>query len=216
MNIKLIPIIKLRNFSKKKKISTKRKKEIIFNENNKSVKGRMINKSMKCYFDKKIKIADSINLTEKLRKKRVESKFENYKLNSIILKKKPFFEYFTENSENERKKIIEHNEDEKYIFLERLLTPKNVKLNTLLLTNKSINLSNKTSFLQKNIEKMIEFTKTKENKKQRIEEILKENNNINEINNTSGEIEKIKLIKRENYYQKNLIRLKMLYGFNKK
>ena len=216
MNANEIPNIKLSNFIRDKKFSPKRKEKIIFNENNKSVKGRKINECMKCYFDKKIKIADSINLTEKLRKKRIESKLENYKLNSIMTNKKGFFECFTENSDNERKKIIEHNEDEKYIFLERLLTPKNVKLSTFLLTNKSINLSNKTSFFQNKIDKMINTTKSKENKKKRIEEILKENTKSKEINDTGDEIEKIKVYKRDNYYEKNLIRLKMFYGFNKK
>ena len=209
-------ILKLSNFIRDKKFSPKRKEKIIFNENNKSVKGRKINECMKCYFDKKIKIANSINLTEKLRKKRIESKLENYKLNSIMTNKKGFFECLRENSDNERKKIIEHNEDEKYIFLERLLTPKNVKLSTFLLTNKSINLSNKTSFFQNKIDKMINTTKIKENKKKRIEEILKENTKSKEINDTGDEIEKIKVYKRDNYYEKNLIRLKMFYGFNKK
>ena len=97
-----------------------------------------------------------------------------------------------------------------------MLTPKNVKLSTFLLTNKSINLSNKTSFFQNKIDKMINTTKIKENKKKRIEEILKENTKSKEINDTGDEIEKIKVYKRDNYYEKNLIRLKMFYGFNKK
>ena len=212
MNIN--PMIKLKNFSKKKKF--KRKNEITFNKNNKSIKGRKINESIKCYFDKKIKVADSINLTEKLRQKRLESRLKNNKLNSIISKQKAFNEYFSENSDNERKKIIEHNEDEKYIFLGRLLTPKNVKLSTLLLTNKSINLPNKIFLYKKNIDKMINTTNIIENKKEMIEEILKENTKSNEINNTGNEIEKKKVFKRDNYYKKNLIRLRMFYGFNKK
>ena len=78
----------------------------------------------------------------------MESKLENYKLYSIISKKKKFIPEYLVSENKKRKKIIEHNEEEKYIFLERLLTPKNIKLSTLLLTDKSINLTNKNSHFQ--------------------------------------------------------------------
>ena len=216
MNINLIPMIKLTKLFKSKHIAHKRKEKLIFSEKNKTLKGRKINKSMKCYFDKKIKITDSINLSEKLKQKRAESRLENYKLNTIISKKGKFFKNFSETENNERKKIIQHNEEEKYIFLERLLTPKNVKFSTLLLTNRSINLTNKKSYFQKNIQKIINSTENKENKKERIEDILKENTISNDINNISDEFKKMEIFKRDNYYKKNLIRLKMFYGFNKK
>ena len=215
-NMNLIPIIKLRNFYKTKLISRKKKEELILSENNKSVKGRKINNSIICHFDKKIKIADSINLTEKLRQKKVESKLEKDKLYSIISKKKKFIPEYLVSSNKKRKKLIEHNEEEKYIFLERLLTPKNVKLSTLLLTDKSINLTNKNSHFQKNIQKILSTTKYKENKRDRIEEILKEKVYSHNISNVDNEIEKINVFKRDNNYKKNLIRLKMFYGFHKK
>ena len=212
----LIPIIKLRNFYKTKLTSRKKNDELILTENNKSVKGRKINNSIICHFDKKIKITDSINLTEKLRQKKVESKLENYKLYSIISKKKKFIPEYLVSENKKRKKIIEHNEEEKYIFLERLLTPKNIKLSTLLLTDKSINLTNKNSHFQKNIQKILSTTKYKENKRDRIEEILKEKAYSHNISNVDNEIEKINVFKRDNNYKKNLIRLRMFYGFHKK
>ena len=146
----------------------------------------------------------------------MESKLENYKLYSIISKKKKFIPEYLVSENKKRKKIIEHNEEEKYIFLERLLTPKNIKLSTLLLTDKSINLTNKNSHFQKNIEKILSTTKYKENKRDRIEEILKENAYSHNISNVDNEIEKINVFKRDNNYKKNLIRLRMFYGFHKK
>ena len=60
---------------------------------------------------------------------------------------------------------------------------------------------------------MISSKKTKENKKEKIEEILKENKDNNTINSNK---EGINVWKRDDYYKKNLIRIKLFYGLDKK
>ena len=210
----LVHVNKRRKMFKTKYNTNKEKKKMNLTENNNSIKGKAICESIKCFFDKKIKMKDSINLTEKLRKKRKELKLENDKLSLIHPKNKYFNQNNTLNESNDRKRKIQIIEEEKYNYLERLLTPKNIKLSMLLLTNKSINLTNNNSFFQDNIKKLIITNNKRENKKEKIEELLKDD--IYNKDDVKSSIERKYKNKRDDYYKKNLIRLKVFYGFEKK
>ena len=211
----LVPLYKLRKSYKEKPIKINKKKENFFTESNHSLKGKKISKSIKCYFDKKIKISDSFNFSEKLRKKRNFLKMENLKQFSIMSKKNENIL----NSPFDLKKVpiiktqINNSQNNESYSLNRLLTPKNCNLNMLLLNNVSLNMTNKDSFFHKKIKELISSKKIKENKKEKIEEILKENKYNNTINSNK---EGINVWKRDDYYKKNLIRIKLFYGLDKK
>ena len=211
----LLSEFNLRKKLKKKNLSIYKNNKNIFTDMNNSMKGKKVDKSIKCYFDKKIKIKDSKNFTGNLRKKRKKLKLEFHRLNSIILNKKKIIK-INKSSQTTIKKInsfISNNSSE------RLLSPKYVRYNMYLLTDKSIN-SNKENYLfNQNIKNLFSFHKTKDNKKEKIEEILKED--IDRKNNSNNSIEKNNklenyIFKRDNYYKKNLERIKILYGMEKK
>ena len=212
--LNLLPINKRKVFKTKYNNKINERKEMTLTETGNSIKGKKINKSIKCYFDRKIKVTDSINLTEKLQKKRIKLKLANYKFNSIHSNKKCYNINNILTESNDRKQKILINEEKKYNYLERLVTPKNIKFNTLLLTNKSINLANRNSFFRDSIKKLIKFDTKRENIKEKIEELLKDDDyNKDDINITN---ERKYMNKRVEHYKKNLIRLKLFYGFDKK
>ena len=213
----LVPIIKLRKNYKTPNITIREKHENILTENNKSIKGKKVNECIKCYFDKKIRISNSINLTAKLRKKIKQLKLES-KMKSILAmkqenKKKHSLSIGNNKKNNKRKE--NDNKTDIYNSYERMVAAKNINLNMLLLTNKTINLTNKNSHFQKSIEKLINSSKkeeSKENKKEKIYEILKEDNDENDY----CQHKRISVYKRDEYYKKNLIRIKLFYGIDKK
>ena len=213
-NMNLVPVIELRNYYNSKPIKINKKEEIVISENNKLnnlLKGKKVDKSIKCYFDKKVKVTDSLNFTEKIREKKRKLKLKDIKLNSIILNKKKDFHNYTFYS-SEDKKIREHNNNEKSskYYLGRLPSPNIINLNMQVLTTNKMNLTSRDPFFQKKIQKLINVPKTTENKKEKIEEILKDNDNS--INNKP----RISVFKRDDYYKKNLTRIKFFYGFDKK
>ena len=136
---------------------------------------------------------------------------KDIKLNSIILNKKKDFHNYTFYS-SEDKKIREHNNNKKSskYYLGRLPSPNIINLNMQVLTTNKMNLTSRDPFFQKKIQKLINVPKTTENKKEKIEEILKDNDNS--INNKP----RISVFKRDDYYKKNLTRIKFFYGFDKK
>ena len=109
------------------------------------------------------------------------------------------------------------NTDNHYYYGKRFSTPKNLKLNLLLLNNKSINYTNKNSFLHKSMQKLTE-------KKPKIMERMKNDRiktNIGNMTNNTNDSNNIKwkenyAFKRNSYYKKNLIRIKLFYGYDKK
>ena len=213
-NMNLVPVIELRNYYNSKPIKINKKEEIFISENNKLnnlLKGKKVDKSIKCYFDKKVKVTDSINFSEKIREKKRKLKLKDIKLNSIILNKKKDFQNYTFYS-SEDKKTREHNNNEKSskYYFGRLPSPNIINLNMQVLTTNKMNLTSRDPFFQKKIQKLINVPKTSENKKEKIEEILKDNDNS--INNKP----RISVFKRDDYYKKNLTRIKFFYGFDKK
>ena len=136
---------------------------------------------------------------------------KDIKLNSIILNKKKDFQNYTFYS-SEDKKTREHNNNEKSskYYFGRLPSPNIINLNMQVLTTNKMNLTSRDPFFQKKIQKLINVPKTSENKKEKIEEILKDNDNS--INNKP----RISVFKRDDYYKKNLTRIKFFYGFDKK
>ena len=218
----LIPVIKLRKSSYKEKpvmINKKEEKEDkTLTEYNHSLRGKKINKSIKCYFDKKIKIINSLNITEKLKKKKELLNLENLKINSIPFKKKKEVqkEALDTSLNTSKNKRMQNNDKNKLDFYRKLLAIKteNTNINMLELTNKIFNLTNKDSFFHKTMGTLINTPVKRDNKKEKIKEILKEEyNNDNNMNNINR---RISFNKRDDYYKKNLIRLKLLYGFDKK
>ena len=209
----LVPIIKLRKSYKLKPIKIKQKKERTFTENNNLLKGKKINKSIQCFFDKKIKIADSLNFTEKIKKKRKLLKLENLKLNLILLKnKEKILKNIYNRSRDKKRKNKINNDKLDYFSFDRSLRSKNINLNMLVLTNRSINLTNRDSFFNNKIEKLIKIPKITENKKEKIEEILKENDDNNNISDLINKSDRAYIYKRDDYYKKNLMRIKFFYG----
>ena len=119
------------------------------------------------------------------------------------------------NNKKNNKRKENDNKTDIYNSYERMVAAKNINLNMLLLTNKTINLTNKNSHFKKSIEKLINSSKkeeNKENKKEKIDEILKEDNDENDY----CQHKRISVYKRDEYYKKNLIRIKLFYGIDKK
>ena len=63
------------------------------------------------------------------------------------------------NNKKNNKRKENDNKTDIYNSYERMVAAKNIKLNMLLLTNKTINLTNKNSHFQKSIEKLINSSK---------------------------------------------------------
>jgi hypothetical protein len=130
------------------------------------------------------------------------------------------------NKTNELDNSFNRNEkqDKYYYFVKgqkKISTPKNLKLNLLLLNNKSINFTNKISNCQKSLQfltkKNEEFLKELKNKKidndiHKVKSQDKEDNIINNKNNRKFNY----IFKRDSYYKKNLTRMKFFYGLDKK
>ena len=215
----LVPIINLRKSAKSKRIKTKTEENNLTEIKN-FLRGKTINKSIKCYFDKKIKITDSFNFTEKIRRKRKLLKLENEKLNSILLKKKEVSKNIPLSSKKYKPiKIMNNTDNNNFNSPNRLMTQnnlKNIDFNMLELTDRSLNLANTNSIFHKNIQKLINSPNKNENKKEKIEEILKENKFGKNINDFNKKKERKFLSKRDDNYKRNLIRIKLFYGIDKK
>ena len=192
-------------------------------ENSREVKGKKINNSIKCYFEKKIKPSNSLYL--KILKKRKE-KTKTDKLNKEKESIELIYSDLENNKTNELDNSFNRNEkqDKYYYFVKgqkKISTPKNLKLNLLLLNNKSINFTNKISNCQKSLQfltkKNEEFFKELKNKKidndiHKVKSQDKEDNIINNKNNRKFNY----IFKRDSYYKKNLTRMKFFYGLDKK
>ena len=211
----LFPLYKLRKSYKEKPIKIIKKKVKSFIEINNSFKGKKIDTSIKCYFDKKIKISDSFNLSERIRKKRKMLKKENSKQSSILLEKKTNLPNFSLNLTEDQtiKTEINKTQSNKNNSYKRLLCPKKFNFNMLLLNNRSLNMVNKDSFFHKNLKKLLISPKVKQNNKEKIKEIIEEDKDNNVLKTIK---EAIKVFKKDDYYQKILQRIKLFYGIDKK
>ena len=211
----LFPLYKLRKSYKEKPIKIIKKKVKSFIEINNSFKGKKIDTSIKCYFDKKIKISNSFNLSERIRKKRKMLKKENSKQSSILLEKKTNLPNFSLNLTEDQtiKTEINKTQSNKNNSYKRLLCPKKFNFNMLLLNNRSLNMVNKDSFFHENLNKLLISPKVKQNKKEKIKEIIKEDKDNNILKTIK---ETIKVFKKDDYYQKILQRIKLFYGIDKK
>ena len=127
------------------------------------------------------------------------------------------------NFEIDNNSLYQNDSVNKYYYFKGnkvFLTPKNVKLNLLLLNNKSINFTNKDSLFHKSLhiltQKNLNVIK---NLKSEIKE--KEINNIKaqsreDIKNKKNLNRENYMIQRDIYYKKNLTRMKFFYGLDKK
>ena len=225
--INFLPIFNLRKRLKTEYSKIKYNQKY-FIENSKEIKGKKINDSIRCYFEKKIRPSDSFNINI-LKKKREKFKSENKKINNALNKEKESNDLISSDNDNnmnfeiDNNSLYQNDSVNKYYYFKGnkvFLTPKNVKLNLLLLNNKSINFTNKDSLFHKSlhiltqknlnvIKNLKSETKEKEinNIKAKSREDIKNNNNLNRENY---------MIQRDIYYKKNLTRMKFFYGLDKK
>ena len=214
--INLLPIYNLRKRLKTENLKIKYNQQY-FLENSKEIKGKKINDSMRCYFEKKIKPSGSLIL-KILKKKRNKNKSENNHLNNALSKEKESIDNVTSDIDNNKfldnYSINMNDTNYKYYYFKdkkRFSTPKNIKFNLLLLNNKSINYTNKDSFFHKSMQIISQNNPQFINnlKYNKIKAQLREysNNNKSKDNYT---------FKRNNYYKKNLTRIKLFYGLDKK
>ena len=207
-----------------------------FAENSKEIKGRKINDSIRCYFEKKIRASDSLFL-KLLKKKKQKIKNETNKINNnfdIKVKEKDKEKDSNELVSSDMDKIINYernnsiNRNEntnKYYYFKsnkRFSTPKNLQLNLLLLNNKSINFTNKNSLFHKSLQLLTQnnFEVIKnlknDNKEKEISNEIKTHRKNNVINNKLNMNKDNYMFQRDNYYKKNLTRMKFFYGLGKK
>ena len=216
--INLFPIYNL-----KKRLKTESYK-INYNQNNfienwKEIKGKTINNSIRYYFEKKKKSSKSLIL----KKKRQKIKNGNDNLNNTLNKEKESIEIITSEIDNELEDKISINttgNNYKYFYFKgnkRLATPNNLKLNLLLLNNKSINFTNKDSFFHKNMKILtrnnpqnLDLKYMQKCKEEKINTLISEG-----IQNKKNKNKKNYTFKRNSYYKKNLSRIKLFYGFKK-
>ena len=225
--INFLPIYNLRERLKTEysKVNNNRKN---YFENSKEIKGRKVNDSIRCYFEKKLKTSDSIIL-KIYKKKNKKNKYENSQVSNAISKEKDILELVSSDKDNknsERDNSINNNEIlDKYLYYykgnKRFSTPKHLKLNILLLNNKSINFTNKKSLIHKSLKLLTQknsqiIQKLKSAKKEK-EIILKKSRNIKKTNNNIKRKDKESyMFQRETSYKKNLTRMKFFYGLGKK
>ena len=123
----------------------------------------------------------------------------------------------------ERNNSINRNENtNKYYYFKsnkRFSTQKYLRLNLLLLNNKSINFTNKNSLFHKSLQllaqKNSEVIKNLKNDKEISNEIKAHSKN-DAINNNLNKNKDNYMLQRDNYYKKNLTRIKFFYGLGKK
>ena len=138
---------------------------------------------------------------------------KDIKLSSIISKKKKDIHNYTFNlSENKKIKDNSNNNEKfnKYHF-GRLPSANIINLNMQVLTNNKMNFTFRDPFFQKKVQEFMRIPKETENKKEKIDEILKESDKS--LDNSK---QRISVFKRDDYYKKNLTRIKFFYGFDKK
>ena len=220
--VNLLPIYNLRKRLKTEYSKIKYNQKP-FTDNSKEIKGRKINNSIRCYFEKKINPSNSLIL-KIIKKKRQKIKSENNKLNN---KEKESIELLSSDIENnnnmEMTSSINRNEKlYKYFYFKgnkRFSTPNNFQLNLLLLNNKSINFTNKDLFFHNSLKLLTQKTQTIKNikfsKKKFLSQPKSPNNEIINNNNKKNSKENY-IFKRQTYYKKNLTRMKLFYGLDKK
>ena len=207
-----------------------------FVESSKEIKGRKINDSIRCYFEKKIRASDSLFL-KIIKKKRQKIKNETNKINNnfdLKVKEKDKEKDSNELVSSDMDKIINYernnsinrneNSNKYYYFKsnKRFSTPKNLQLNLLLLNNKSINFTNKSSLFHKSLQLLTQnnFEVIKNlknnNKEKEISNEIKTHSKNNAINNKLNKNKDNYMFQRDNYYKKNLTRMKFFYGLGKK
>jgi len=208
INKKMNDILPL--FKRSKNVQTeysKVKYRKIFTENSNEIKGKKINNSYKVYFDKKYSPSNPL-IRKILKQKRRKLKSENNKINHNI-------NHMT-NTQKDSVDFMMNSNEIAYSILNlkknvRNSTPKNLKFNLLLLNNKSITYTNKESFVQKSLKMLAENHKKEE--KQKEEEIKgKITSTDNIINKKKDKDKEDYIFKRDNYYKKNLMRMKFFYG----
>jgi hypothetical protein len=164
--VNLLPIYNLRKRLKTEYSKIKYNQKP-FTDNSKEIKGRKINNSIRCYFEKKINPSNSLIL-KIIKKKRQKIKSENNKLNN---KEKESIELLSSDIENnnnmEMTSSINRNEKlYKYFYVKgnkRFSTPNNFQLNLLLLNNKSINFTNKDLFFHNSLKLLTQKTQSIKN-----------------------------------------------------
>ncbi len=218
----LFPIYNL-----KKRLKTKSYK-INYNQNNfienwKEIKGKTINNSIRNYFENKKKLSKS--RTPKKKRKKIKNGNDN--LNNTPNKEKESIEIITSDMDNELEDKISINStgnNYKYFYFKgnkRLATPNNLKLNLLLLNNKSINFTNTNPLLHKSLQ-LLTQKNTEENKNIKNDIKEKEINKLkiqskeNIVNNKLNLSKDNYIVQRDIYYKKNLSRMKLFYGLGKK
>ena len=225
INKKMNDILPL--FKRSKNIQTeysKIKYKKIFIENSNEIKGKKINNSYKVYFDKKYSPSNPLIrkiLKQKRRKLKSENNKANHKINHMTNTQKDPVDLLTSNTEynknfkNDSNYMMNSNEIT-YNILNlkknvRNSTPKYLKFNLLLLNNKSIIYTDKESFVQKSLKMLAENHKKEE--KQKEEEIKgKITSTDNIVNKKKDKDKEDYIFKRDNYYKKNLMRMKFFYG----
>jgi len=225
INKKMNDILPL--FKRSKNVQTeysKVKYRKIFTENSNEIKGKKINNSYKVYFDKKYSPSNPLIrkiLKQKRRKLKSENNKINHNINHMTNTQKDSVDLLMSNTEykknykNDSNYMMNSNEIA-YSILNlkknvRNSTPKNLKFNLLLLNNKSITYTNKESFVQKSLKMLAENHKKEE--KQKEEEIKgKITSTDNIINKKKDKDKEDYIFKRDNYYKKNLMRMKFFYG----
>ena len=233
--INLLPIFNLRQRLKVEYSKINYNQYNYLTDNSKEVKGKIINNSIRCYFEKKIKPSKSIYL-KILDKKREKNKTKNNKLDNLINKEKESIELVSydldnnKNNEFNNKLNNSFNRNEKidkyYYFLKakkRFSTPKNLKLNLLLLNNNSINFTNKNPNFQKSLQFLLKQNQNEESIKNVKNKKIETEINHAKSQNKEDNVIKIKnnnkvnyLFNRNSYYKKNLTRMKFFYGLDKK
>ena len=221
--VNLLPIYNLR-----KRLQTEYSKinynQKHFIENSKEAKGRIISKSIRCYFEKKMNPSNSIIL-KIIKKKRQKVKSENNKLNNKEKEYTELLTYEEENNNNNAQITTSINRNKNNIYFDfknnkRFSTPKNLQFNLLLLNNKSINFTNKDLFLHKSLRLLTHNAQTmkklkspeNENFFNKIKIHKNEIINNKKKNNSKDNYKS----KRDTYYKKNLTRMKFFYGLDRK
>jgi len=197
----------------------------IFTENSNEIKGKKINNSYKIYFDKKYRPSNPlIRKIIKLKKRKLKSENNKINHNNIHVfnahKESADFHMshteYNKNFRNDCNNVMDSNEKTYTNILNlkknvRNSTPKNLKFNLMLLNNKSIIYTNRESFVQKSLKMLAENQKKEE--KQKEEENKGKILSTENIGNKKGNKDKEDYIfKRDNYYKKNLMRMKFFYG----
>ena len=230
--INYLPIYNLRN-RLKNEYSKINYNQNNFIENSNEIKGKKINDSIKCYFEKKFTTSDNIFI-KILKKKKQKIKLEKKNINNNTVRKdkdkeKDFIEFVSSDMDKimnyEKNNSITRNENSNRLYFfkgnKNFSTPKHLKLNLLLLNNKSINFTNTNTLLHKSLQ-LLTQKNTEENKNIKNDIKEKEINKLkiqskeNIVNNKLNLSKDNYIVQRDIYYKKNLSRMKLFYGLGKK